>query len=156
MKTQDDRFVLKFYTRCNSSKYGSVYSNRHILFSLRRKAGFGIALRRMAMRSFWETEMMVMKPRTVRMKTTRALATSQSLTSPSRAYCKQGRWVSLTKGQKLMAIHPSGEIITEGPIAPASSNLVIVSSTEVCDHLNGVAHCGRGKRRIVPTRGRGA
>ena len=118
--------------------------------------GFGIALRRMAMRSFWETEMMVMKPRTVRMKTTRALATSQSLTSPSRAYCKQGRWVSLTKGEKLMAIHPSGEIITEGPIAPASSNLVIVSSTEVCDHLNGVAHCGRGKRRIVPTRGRGA
>ena len=46
----------------------------------------------------------------------------------------------------LLAIHPSGEVITKGPIAPAKATLEQVGSVEVCDHIV----CGRGEGRLGP------
>ena len=78
--------------------------------------------RNVTIRSCWAAGLVVMKPNTARMTSLRQQAGTIPISEiPQvasiiwKAHKKYGRWIGSTKGQMLLAIHPSGEVITSGP-----------------------------------------
>ena len=96
----------------------------------------------LAICSFWAVGLIVVKPRTDRMNSSRFEGggipfddISFLVAEVNRIFSKMGALLHSTRGHRLLTIHKIGTVITKGPLSPASPSLKIAPSRYMDDYV---------------------